>query len=144
MAPLALAVRVTLPPAQNVVGPPALTVGVLHAAGLIVVDALALLFAEFGSLSTAVTVAVLVKVPALVMAKAPASDVPLTGPLASRRPSTQISIVLPRFTPATWCQAPSKTFVVETTLPLAALSKENEALVVLVVPRPYCCVEAVA
>src|SRR2546421_11900655 len=71
------------------------------------------------------------------MAKAPLSEVPLTGPLASSLPSTQISIVEPRLMPATWCQAPLKTLLVEVTLPLAPPSKEKIAFVELAVPRPY-------
>src|SRR5438105_15224930 len=71
------------------------------------------------------------------MAKAPLSEVPLTGPLASSLPSTQISIVEPRLMPATWCQAPLKTLLVEVTLPPAPPSKEKIALVELPVPRPY-------
>src|SRR6266540_2718806 len=71
------------------------------------------------------------------MAKAPLSEVPLTGPLASSLPSTQISMLEPRLMPATWCQAPLKTSLVEVTLPPAPPSKENIAFVELAVPRPY-------
>ena len=71
------------------------------------------------------------------MAKAPLSEVPLTGPLASSFPSTQISMLEPRLMPATWCQAPLKTLLVEVTLPPAPPSKEKIAFVELAVPRPY-------
>src|ERR1051326_4478360 len=71
-------------------------------------------------------------------AKAPLWEAPLTGALASRRPSTQISMVEPRLMPATWCQVPSKTLLVEVTLPPAPASKEKMAFVELAVPRPYC------
>src|ERR1051326_6188765 len=76
------------------------------------------------------------------MAKAPLSEVPLTGPLASRRPSTQISMVEPRLMPATWCQVPSHALLVEVTLPPAPASKEKMAFVELAVPRPYCWLRA--
>src|ERR1051326_9390990 len=72
------------------------------------------------------------------MAKAPLSEGPLAGPLASRRPATQISMVEPRLMPATWCQVPSKTLLVEVTLPPAPASKEQMAFVELAVPRPSC------
>jgi hypothetical protein len=69
--------------------------------------------------------------------KAPLSDVPLTAPLASSLPSTQISMAVPRLMPATWCHEPSKMLLVEVTLPPAPPSKEKSAFVELAVPRPY-------
>src|SRR4029078_2277228 len=76
--------------------------------------------------------------------KVRASALPLTAPVASSLPSTQISICAPRLMPATWCQAPSKMLLVEVTLPAAPPSKEKTPLVLPEVPRPYWWVEAVA
>src|SRR5438552_12252833 len=71
------------------------------------------------------------------MANAPLSEVPVIGDVACSCPSTQISAVLPRFTPATWCQVPSKMSLVEVALPPEPPSNEKTAFAFPEVPRPY-------
>ncbi|HXH40418.1 MAG TPA: hypothetical protein VNN08_17440, partial [Thermoanaerobaculia bacterium] len=66
VTPLAFAVRVTLPPAQKVVGPEALIVAAAHVGEVLTVEALAVLFAAEESCSFAEAVAVFVIVPAAV------------------------------------------------------------------------------